>query len=153
MAENMFSAEEAAELLGLQVRTVRNYVRDGRLPGIRIGKQYRIARADLEAFTAGVSGQQTLPGYEQGLEPQALVAPTAEVSSIVQVDGVDAGMRDTIERTLEVALLAGPGDTTMLRADPIYDDQRRRLKIVLVGELQRVTEVMSILATLTADRQ
>ena len=50
MNEQLYSAEEAAQILGLQVRTVRNYVREGRLPGVRIGKQYRIARSALEAF-------------------------------------------------------------------------------------------------------
>ena len=30
----LYSAEEAAQVLGLQVRTVRNYVREGRLPGV-----------------------------------------------------------------------------------------------------------------------
>jgi excisionase family DNA binding protein len=30
----------------LHVRTVRKYVRDGRLKAVRIGKQYRIARDD-----------------------------------------------------------------------------------------------------------
>ena len=43
--------EQVAERLGLHVKTVRNYVRDGRLKAVRIGKQYRIARADLEALT------------------------------------------------------------------------------------------------------
>jgi excisionase family DNA binding protein len=33
-----------------RLRTVRNYVRDGRLKGVQIGKQYRITRGDLEAF-------------------------------------------------------------------------------------------------------
>jgi hypothetical protein len=37
------------------VKTVRNYVRDGRLKAVRIGKQYRIAREDLEAFMGGVA--------------------------------------------------------------------------------------------------
>ena len=45
------SVEQVAAQLGLHVRTVRNYVRDGRLKAVRIGKQYRIARADLDALT------------------------------------------------------------------------------------------------------
>ena len=48
------SVEQVAESLGLHVRTVRDYVRGGRLKAVRIGKQYRIARADLDALT----GQQ-----------------------------------------------------------------------------------------------
>ncbi len=51
MAARMYSVEEVAARLGLHVRTVRNYVRDGRLKAVRIGKQYRIAAADLEELT------------------------------------------------------------------------------------------------------
>ena len=49
--QDLYSVEQVAAQLGLHVRTVRNYVRDGRLKGVRIGKQYRIAREDLEALT------------------------------------------------------------------------------------------------------
>ena len=51
MGNDMYSVEQVAELLGLHVRTVRGYIRDGRLRAVRIGKQYRIARADLDALT------------------------------------------------------------------------------------------------------
>ncbi|MFC7563955.1 helix-turn-helix domain-containing protein [Actinomadura namibiensis] len=51
MAQQYYSVEQVAELLDLHVRTVRGYVRDGKLRATRIGKQYRIAREDLEEFT------------------------------------------------------------------------------------------------------
>ena len=43
VSQEMYSVEQVADLLGLHVRTVRGYVRDGRLKAVRIGKQYRIA--------------------------------------------------------------------------------------------------------------
>ncbi len=51
MDKELYSVEQVAERLGLHVKTVRNYVREGRLKAVRIGKQYRIARQDLEAMT------------------------------------------------------------------------------------------------------
>ena len=45
--QDLYSVEQVAAQLGLHVRTVRNYVRDGRLKAVRIGKQYRIAREHL----------------------------------------------------------------------------------------------------------
>ena len=115
MADNMYSAEEAAQILGLQVRTVRNYVRDGRLPGVRIGKQYRIARADLEAFTAGGFTQRALLGLDRLPERRRPARPVAEVSSVVQIDGIDEASRDRIERTLAAALLADAAGGRPLR--------------------------------------
>ena len=51
MSQELYSVEQVAERLGLHVKTVRSYVREGRLKAVRIGKQYRIAREDLEAMT------------------------------------------------------------------------------------------------------
>jgi len=59
---------------GLHVRTVRNYVREGRLKAVRIGKQYRIAREDLDAFT--------------GTESKVRRTRHVEVSSIVEIDAI-----------------------------------------------------------------
>src|ERR1700679_1400953 len=103
MAEHMYSAEDAAQLLGLQVRTVRNYVREGRLPGVRIGKQYRIARADLEAFTAGAFTQHPFAGAQAASGPPKSAEVVAEVSSVVQIDGIDPSAKDRLERTLAAA--------------------------------------------------
>ena len=57
---NLYSAEDVAKRLGLHVRTVRAYLRSGRLKGVRIGKQYRISRENLEALT----GQSSLASSE-----------------------------------------------------------------------------------------
>jgi excisionase family DNA binding protein len=44
MSQQLHSIEEVAKLLGLHVRTVRNYVREGRLKAIRIGKLFWLER-------------------------------------------------------------------------------------------------------------
>ena len=84
MSEEMYSVEQVAERLGLHVRTVRSYIRGGRLRAVRIGKQYRIARSDLDALT--------------GQKPTPRPAPdrAVEVSSIVQIDGVDRAAADRL---------------------------------------------------------
>lgn len=47
----MLTVEEVAELMKVNIRTVRAWVQSGELPRIWIGKrEYRISRADLRAF-------------------------------------------------------------------------------------------------------
>lgn len=145
MAENMYSAEEAAQLLGLQVRTVRNYVREGRLPGVRLGKQYRIARADLEAFTAGVAARPSVAGTELASESPPVPGPSAEVSCVVQIDGIALAARDRLERTITAATLSGELAASQLRVEPLYDEERQRLKLILVGGLGETAELLQII--------
>jgi excisionase family DNA binding protein len=132
----LYSAEQVAELLGLHVRTVRNYVRDGRLKAVRIGKQYRIAREDLEVLT----GHPVAVAGESATRVQHV-----EVSSIVQIDeiGPDAASR------LSVLLTAGanvprhaPGP---LRIQTIHDEERARMKIVILGGVADTAELLHLL--------
>jgi len=41
---------EIAQMLGVHIRTVGNWIRQGKLPAIRLGKSYRISKQDLQAF-------------------------------------------------------------------------------------------------------
>src|SRR3954464_13073241 len=95
-SQELLSVFEIAKRLKLHVRTVRNYVREGRLKGVRIGKQYRIARADLESLTG-----------------RALAAPSAandvsrrhtEVSSIIQVEAIDFEAASRVTNALMAAV-------------------------------------------------
>jgi excisionase family DNA binding protein len=130
----MYSVEAVADLLGLHVRTVRGYIRSGRLKAVRIGKQYRIAHADLEDLI--------------GRPEPATGRPTAaqiEVSSIVQIDDVD---RRTVDRLSTLVLSAAqsdfdPGHPLHVRA--VHDEKRQRVKIVIMGGAAATAEVLKLI--------
>ena len=50
--DDMLTLNEAAEQLGVHYMTAYRYVRTGRLPGVKEGNEWRVARADVEAFAA-----------------------------------------------------------------------------------------------------
>lgn len=106
------SPEQVAGLLGLHVRTVRGYIRDGRLPAVRIGKQYRIAQRDLDAFTG--SPRQ---------------APTAHVTAVVELDDVSAELADRVS----TLVVAGAQQAQGLRVQSVYDASRGHLKLIVLG--------------------
>jgi excisionase family DNA binding protein len=147
MNDQMYSAEEAAQVLGLQVRTVRNYVRDGRLPGVRIGKQYRITRADLEAFTGGGLGRVAAESPSQPV----LAATSLEVSSVVEVEPVDVESADRITRTLMAVTVARAETAPVLRVEPMYDEARLRLKVIIVGSAADTVEVIRVVELLVRE--
>lgn len=127
MEQHLYSVEQVAERLGLHVRTVRNYVRDGRLKAVRIGKQYRIAHEDLEAFT-GLS-----------VEPPPQISARrhrqVEVSSIVEIDAISAETAGRVV-TLLMGSAAGRGVADRpLRIETAYDEERARLKVIVLGGL------------------
>ncbi|MDA0632586.1 helix-turn-helix domain-containing protein [Nonomuraea sp. MCN248] len=127
-----YTVEQAANLLGLHVKTVRAYVRDGRLKAARIGKQYRIARADLEEFT-GLS-----------LTPSA-TPRQAEASAVVHVDGVDRG---TMDRVSTMVLSSLGGRPTGAHTQFVYDEEHGRLKVVILGDLETTARVLRLIDAL-----
>ena len=55
--ERLLTLREAAEILRLHPRTVREYVRRGELEGRVIGGRWRFRRRDLEAFFGNAAPQ------------------------------------------------------------------------------------------------
>ncbi|MFG1703082.1 helix-turn-helix domain-containing protein [Nonomuraea sp. M3C6] len=129
-----YTVEQAAGILGLHVKTVRNYVRDGRLPAVRIGKQYRIAKEDLAEFA--------------GLPVASPARRHAEVSSIVQIDGI---ARDEMDRVSTMVLGGLAGRPHGLRVEFVYDEERAHLKIIVLGGLEASAQVLRIVDALVRE--
>jgi excisionase family DNA binding protein len=139
----MYSTEEVADLLGLHVRTVRGYVRDGLLPAVRIAKQYRIAQQDLAAFTAG---RAALPaGAPAG-------PPRVEVSAIVQVGPIGRDAMNRLTTLVTGATAAREDADGQLHVQFVYDQDQAGLKIIVIGDADRAAKVLTLISALTGVR-
>lgn len=139
LPQQYYSVDQVAALLNLHVKTVRAYVRDGRLKATRIGKQYRIAREDLEAFTGGTAPSAAVGG------------PHAEVSAIVRVDGIDRNAVIRLTDTVMAAIAHGPDGDRRLRVETVYDEERAVLKVIILGGLQSAAELLKMINVLTEE--
>lgn len=75
MRKTTFTLAEAAELLSCHKETLRRAIQAGELQAARLGREYRISRADLEVFwTAQGGGELFTP--EQAAEPDPPVKAT-----------------------------------------------------------------------------
>lgn len=137
MREDMLSIEDVADRLGLHVRTVRTYVRDGRLKAVRVGKQYRIAESDLDAFL-GRTGDANTENAET--RPRHV-----DVSSVVDVDSVDAHTAGRVSTLLTSATAHRREGDEPLRLETMYDEQRSRLKVVIVGGPETTRELLGLI--------
>jgi excisionase family DNA binding protein len=132
---DFYSIEQVAEQLGVHVRTVRNFVRDGRLPATRIGKQYRIAAGDLAKLT----------GRARPADRHRHV----EASSIVEIDVIDPETTSRLTNMLMGAANSRDGSGPPLRVQTMYDEERARLKIIIIGALDDTTALLKAIKALT----
>lgn len=49
----LYTVKETAALLGCSTRTIMNYIKNGRLPFVKIGGKWKITKDNLEAFVNG----------------------------------------------------------------------------------------------------
>ncbi|MFE2252875.1 helix-turn-helix domain-containing protein [Streptomyces lavendulae] len=137
-----YSVEQVADLLGLHVRTVRGYVREGRLKAALVGRQYRITPEDLEAFT----GLPT-PSPARAARPSAR---HTEVSGIVQIDAIGPGSVDRLTNLLMAAVAGRHGDDR-LRVESVHDRERATLKIIVLGGLDATAELLRLIDSVIED--
>ena len=134
MADEYLSVEKVATKLGLHVRTVRAYVRQGRLKASRIGKQYRIAQADLESFTtAGHKHHAPTPHRQRN----------SEVTTVVQLDAIDPALASRLT-TLLIASCSGNKDDPLKQVSCRYLESMGRLKVIISGNVDSAVELMKI---------
>ena len=48
MIEKFYSKKEVAELLGVTVRTIENYMKAGQISGIQVGNRWRFPESEVE---------------------------------------------------------------------------------------------------------
>jgi excisionase family DNA binding protein len=124
----LMTVDAAAERLQLHPKTVLRCIREGRLKAKKIGKSYRISRADVDAF-AGVAAPVESPA-------------DARVTAIVDVPGARPELARDWGVKIPAALNSREAHDASVRADVIYDAERSRLKVVLVGGPADVTALL-----------
>jgi excisionase family DNA binding protein len=139
---NLYTAEQVAELLNVHVKTVRRYVRGGRLQAKRIGKEYRITRSALEAFAGELR------------PPEKEIARTRRVvaSSIVDVDAISASDSDRVTTMIMASLSARKGEADFPRVDTIYYPEQARLRVTITASPVLTCELIGLIDVLSRNR-
>lgn len=130
------SPQHVADVLGLHVRTVRRYLREGRLDAVRIGNRYRIPHQALEAF----AGRPVGPS-----DADQKASTHIDVSSVVDIQPITREMADRLTTLLIASAQRGDDDRTHLRLDVAYEPDRERLKVVIAGTAANASAVLALI--------
>jgi excisionase family DNA binding protein len=133
----LLSVEDVAKSLDVHVRTVRRYLREGRLRGVKIGKQYRIAAADLAALTGQAPAEAAGDAVRRRRH--------SEASVVVQIDAIDPESAIRVMNGLGGAIKGRDKHSdTPLRLDTVYDETRGRLKVIATGSLATTVGLLQL---------
>jgi excisionase family DNA binding protein len=147
MAEEGFlTTEEVLEYLQVNLRTVYRLIKAGKIPAVRVGRQWRFRKRDIDAW---LESQRARPG--RGVAPASRqVVPAAGRPRILVVDD-ESAIRELLSKTLALAEydvdLAPDGRTALERLRIIpYDLLITDLKMPGIDGLTVVREARRLKA-------
>ena len=99
--ETFLTTEEVLEYLQVNLRTVYRLIKAGKIPAVRVGRQWRFRKRDIDAWLDSQRG----PRAARAAAPAAPAARPAATSARPRVLVVDdeASIRDLLAKTLALA--------------------------------------------------
>lgn len=128
----LLTADVVARLLDVDPSTVYRMASDGRLPALKVGRQWRFAAEQLQAVL-----RDGVPHKAAGAVAATPVrAPAHPWVDLVQVEAVVAAVAEALGVTMVVTDLAGRPVTTLLKPCPRLADHDRdpNLRAVCAAE-------------------
>jgi excisionase family DNA binding protein len=99
--ETFLTTEEVLEYLQVNLRTVYRLIKAGKIPAVRVGRQWRFRKSDIDAW---LDSQRPRASGRSGVAPQAAarIAPITGRPRVLVVDD-EASIRDLLAKTLALA--------------------------------------------------
>jgi excisionase family DNA binding protein len=149
MDETFLTTEEVLDYLHVNLRTVYRLIKAGKIPAVRVGRQWRFKRADLDAWLDGQRSRRSRGA------PVATSAPAAPERPRVLVVDDEASIRELLTRTLSLteydveAVADGRTGLDRLRLGP-YDLLIADLRMPVMDGLTLIREARRLQPNLKA---
>ena len=146
MEEGFLTTEEVLEYLQVNLRTVYRLIKAGKIPAVRVGRQWRFRKRDIDAWLESQRPRNVRPTPSPARAP----APATGRPRVLVVDD-EASIRDLLQKTLALAEydvdLAPDGRTALERLRIIpYDLLITDLKMPGVDGLTVIKEARRLKA-------
>jgi excisionase family DNA binding protein len=97
--ETFLTTEEVLEYLQVNLRTVYRLIKAGKIPAVRVGRQWRFRKRDIDAW---LDSQRTRGGSRAAAPPAPRPSPANGRPRVLVVDD-EASIRDLLAKTLALA--------------------------------------------------
>jgi len=97
--ETFLTTEEVLEYLQVNLRTVYRLIKAGKIPAVRVGRQWRFRKTDIDAR---LDSQRPRVGARTPAVAPAKIAPATGRPRVLVVDD-EASIRDLLAKTLALA--------------------------------------------------
>lgn len=156
MNNEIFTVDQVAEMLDLHPKTVRRFIREGKLNARKVGGQWRITRQDIETCMGGQSLSssestlRTIPKKDQkGIKGN--IACKIRVSAVVDVFVADKEEASRLSTCILASMHSRGPDAAPARCDSIFYEEELRARFILWGTPTFISTMLSFLETISTE--
>ncbi len=141
--DKLYTVEDVAQRTGLTDRTIRNYLKDGRLKGKKIGGQWRFTADDIEALfrTPGEEGES---GASEELFDSPCAGINPDVYTVVEYE-CEQTVAVELSARIHAEIESPENGFKGSRFDYIYNEKEKRTRFVLRGGADYVASMLKII--------
>ncbi len=139
MPEKYYTAEQAAEMMKMHIKTVQRYIREGRLKANKVGKSWRITGHDLSVF---LEGERDEADAFSVAESKVQVSAVADILAASQHDAI------RIMNTLTALSNAKPREEGPSSLTVQYLEPEHKVRAMVYGSIGYVRMLLDSIAVL-----
>lgn len=144
----MYTVTQLSEILDLHPKTVRRFIREGKIKATKIGREWRVLQESLKDFAHG-----ELAGKPDEPQPTAPLSNRIQVSAVIELNEGGSDEVSRISNSLIAVLNTKDPDWGASRYDLIYHPETRKARFILNGTprfIRTLLEMMEVLVQQSA---
>lgn len=156
MEDKFYTIDEIAEMLGMHHKTIRKFIREGKLGANKVGKQWRISGHELSVFmeknNVNISNKKI--DDEDSMEFSATdeklhnTKGKINVSTVVEVNEVNFDEHARISNTLIALMNCKDPDMGNSTINVKYYENEKKLRVILWGSIKFMEEMLNLISML-----
>jgi excisionase family DNA binding protein len=150
MEQQFYSVEEIAKILDLHPKTVRRFIREGKLKARKIGRTWKISQENFKEYAHGELKQEEAPekGQDAGIDYQG-IEQRITVSAVIEITEQESEEASRISNSLIALLNSKDPAWGRTRFDFIYHPEIRKARFILYGSPRFISAVMKSFEVIT----
>lgn len=153
MEDKFYNIEQVSEILDVHHKTVRKFIKEGKLRANKLGKQWRISKSDLDLFTNNKDSTVDIErsSNDEEIEFENNYFKNEEdnvikVSSVINIENIN---EEEYIRTSNMLLsVMNCNDEKLIgnRINMKYSKNEKRLRIMLWGSIDVVKDLLDVIS-------
>ncbi|GMQ56559.1 helix-turn-helix domain-containing protein [Vallitalea sediminicola] len=154
MENKFYTVDQVADMLKIHPKTVRKYVREGKLRGTKVGKQWRVTGHDLSLFMEGEENivpenfHEVTHDYSVSSDKSSNGNDKISVSTVIDIVVKNKDEVDRISNTLVAVMNSKDPEYGNSTINIQYIEKSHKLRVMLWGTIYFTETLLSCVSVL-----